>query len=97
MQDKKQETTAPTKNTAHKVELDHLHGVSMTGVFAVPTFTDKSVTVRLKDETLYIAGQGLEIKNLDVENGKLTLSGHIDSLKYSVAQTPTSFFKRLLK
>lgn len=82
---------------AHKLELDHLHGVSMTGVIAVPTFTDKSVIVKLKDETLTITGTGLEIKVLDVENGKLTILGSINMLKYSSAQTPTSFFKRILK
>ena len=69
----------------------------MTGVYAVPTFTDKSVTIKLKNETLFISGQNLEIKVLDVENGKLTLAGQVNLVKYSSASTPSSFFKRLLK
>ena len=81
----------------HKLELDHLHGASMTGVYAVPTFTDKSVTIKLKNETLFISGQNLEIKVLDVENGKLTLAGQVNLVKYSSSSTPSSFFKRLLK
>ena len=84
-------------SSAHKLELDHLRGASMTGVLAVPVFTDKSVTVKLKDETLSIIGQDLEIKHLDIENGKLTLAGKVLSLKYSISSTPTSFFKRILK
>lgn len=81
----------------HKLELDHLRGVSMTGVAAVPTFTDKCVVIKLKDETLTINGSNLEIKVLDVENGKLTVSGAVNSLKYSATQTPTSLLKRILK
>ncbi|MBQ3755261.1 MAG: hypothetical protein II867_03790 [Clostridia bacterium] len=87
---------APT-SSPHKLELDHLHGASMTGVYAVPTFTDKAVTIKLKNETLLVTGQNLEIKVLDIENGKLTLAGQVTSLKYSATATPTSFFKRLLK
>ena len=86
-----------TPLSTHKIELDHLRGASMTGVVAVPVFTDKSVTVKLKDETLNILGADLEIKHLDIENGKLTLSGKVNSLKYSASSTPTSLFKRILK
>lgn len=97
MQEKKNSTPQTTQNHSHKLELDHLHGASMTGIVAVPTFTDKALTIKLKDETLFVTGQNLEIKNLDVENGKLTIAGVVTSLKYSPSQTPTSFFKRLLK
>ncbi len=81
----------------HKIELDHLHSVSMTGVLDVPTFTDKTVVVRLDGETLTIVGTDLVVKNLDVESGKLQISGQITSLKYSAQSTPTSFAKRLFK
>lgn len=86
-----------TLSSSHKIELDHLRGASMTGVVAVPVFTDKAVTVKLKDETLNILGQDLEIKHLDIENGKLMLAGKINLLKYSASASPTSFFKRILK
>ena len=97
MQEKTKQAESAPKNSSHKVELDHLHGASMTGVSSVPTFTDKTVVVRLKDETLTITGQDLEIKSLDVESGKLTLGGRIFSLKYSATPTPTSLFKRIFK
>ena len=97
MQEKKNAPAQPTQNHPHKLELDHLHGASMTGVQAVPTFTDKSLTIRLKDETLFVTGQNLEIKVLDVENGKLVIAGVISSLKYSAASAPTSFLKRVFK
>ncbi len=97
MLEKTEKTQQIPKNTSHKLELDHLHGVSMTGVFAVPTFTDKTATVRLKDETLLICGSDLEIKTLDIENGKLVLAGTVTELKYKQSSAPTSFVKRIFK
>ena len=97
MQDNTSQKELTPKFASHKLELDHLHGASMTGIAGVPTFTDKTAIIRLKDETLTIVGQNLEIKTLDVESGKLVLSGRIFSVKYSASSAPTSFFKRILK
>lgn len=82
---------------AHKLELDRDHSLSMTGVKDVPTFTDKNVTVKLDKDTLLISGQNLLVKSLDVESGKLLISGQVTSLKYTSTATPTSFLKRLFK
>lgn len=68
------------QKSSHKVELDHLHAMSVTGVEDVPTFTDKTVVIRLKGETLTVSGQNLAVKILTSprENckskGKSTLS-----------------------
>lgn len=91
----KNQTSSP-KNT-HKVELDHLHSMSVTGVVDVPTFTDKLVIARLQNETLQIVGQNLSVKTLDIESGRLQLNGQVNSLKYSVSSAPTSMFKRIFK
>ena len=80
----------------HRLELDHHRALSMTGVRDVPVFTDKNVTVILDGETLYITGQDLSVKNLDVENGKLSVLGTVHTLKYS-SQGSTSFVKRIFK
>ena len=97
MQQRSSQNQISNKNLAHKIELDHLHGASMTGIYSVPTFTDKNIVIKLKDETLVITGQELEIKSLDIESGKLTIGGKVFSIKYSAAQEPISFFKRIFK
>ena len=66
--------TATTEQKGHKLELDHNRAMSMTGVVDVPVFTDKNITVRLNGETLLVVGQGLAVKNLDIENGKLQVT-----------------------
>ncbi len=82
---------------AHKVELDHVHAMSVTGVEDVPTFTDKNVVIRLKGETLTVSGQNLAVKSLDIGEGKLQIEGQVNALKYSSSTAPTSFAKRIFR
>ena len=94
----RQNDGAETKSArGHKLEMDHHRSLSMTGVKDVPVFTDKNVTVILDGETLFITGQDLSVKNLDVENGKLSLTGTVYSLKYSSSSSPKSVLKKLFK
>lgn len=90
------ESAAGGASRGHKLELDHHRAMSMTGVKDVPVFTDKNITVVLDGETLYVTGQNLSVKNLDVENGKLSVNGVVHALKYS-AQGSTSLVKRIFK
>lgn len=85
------------QKSSHKVELDHLHAMSVTGVEDVPTFTDKTIVIRLEGETLTVSGQNLAVKNLDVTEGKLQIEGQVNALKYSAQTSPTSFAKRIFK
>lgn len=80
----------------HKIELDHLHGMSVSGVVDVPVFTDKSLTIRLSSETLLVSGAGLAVKSLDTNSGQLIIEGQIFSLKYT-SQSPSSLAKRIFK
>lgn len=89
--------TPQTKTLPHKLELDHLHSMSMTGVTAVPVFTDKNITVRLSDDTLLVTGQNLAVKTLDIENGRFSVTGQVFTLKYTSQTTPASFVKKLFK
>ena len=81
----------------HKLELDHERAMSMTGVRDVPVFTDKNITVRLDNETLLVTGQNLAVKNLDIESGKLQVTGRVFSLRYTSQAAPKSFMKRIFK
>lgn len=93
---KRSDNSETNSARGHRLEMDHKRSLSMTGVKDVPVFTDKNITVVLDGETLFITGQGLSVKNLDVENGKLSVNGSVNSLKYS-AQGSTSLVKRIFK
>ena len=81
----------------HKVELDNHSLLSVTGVKGVPTFSDKEITVLLKDENMLVSGQNLEIKLLDLERGNLVATGYVTGLKYSSGNVETGVLKRLFK
>ena len=89
--------TSASEQKGHKLELDHNRAMSMTGVVDVPVFTDKNITVRLNGETLLVVGQGLAVKNLDIENGKLQVTGRVSSLRYTSQTAPTSLVKKIFK
>ena len=83
--------SSPAERTGHKLELDHERAMSMTGV------KDKNITVRLENETLLVTGQNLAVKTLDIENGKLQVTGRVFSLRYTSQAAPTSIIKRIFK
>lgn len=90
-------TNPPAERAGHKLELDPERAMSMTGVRDVPVFTDKNITIRLANETLLVTGQNLAVKTLDVENGKLQVTGRVFSLRYTTQTAPTSVIKRIFK
>lgn len=89
--------TPQANKRPHKIELEHMHSMSISGVVDVPTFTDKCVVVKLAGEALTINGNGLAVKNLDTESGILLLEGQVYSLKYSQAASPKSIVGRIFK
>lgn len=87
----------PKEISGHRLELDPERAMSMTGVRDVPVFTDKNITIRLANETLLVTGQNLAVKTLDVENGKLQVTGRVFSLRYTTQTAPASVIKRIFK
>lgn len=82
---------------SHSIELDNHKLLRVTGVLAVPVFTDKTISVELSGETLTVTGRDLTVKSLDVENGTLNAEGYVTGMKYSSQQTPQSLLKRIFK
>ena len=82
---------------AHSLQLSEHRLLTVTGVTAVPTFTDKLITVELEGETLSVTGHDLVVKGLDLETGRFSAAGWVTSMRYSTAPAPSSFLKRICK
>ena len=82
---------------AHSLQLSEHRLLTVTGVKAVPTFTDKLITVELESETLSVTGHDLVVKGLDLETGRFSAAGWVTSMRYSTAPDPSSFLKRIFK
>ena len=82
---------------ARSLQLSEHRLLTVTGVKAVPTFTDKLITVELEGETLSVTGHDLVVKGLDLETGRFSAAGWVTSMRYSTAPDPSSFLKRIFK
>ena len=82
---------------AHSLQLSEHRLLTVTGVKAVPTFTDKLITVELEGETHSVTGHDLDVKGLDLETGRFSAAGWVTSMRYSTAPDPSSFLKRIFK
>lgn len=86
-----------TTSKPHSLQLAEHRLLSVTGVKAVPTFTDKLIEIDLEGERLTVTGHDLTVKVLDLEGGRLNASGYVTSMRYATAIAPSSLIKKLFK
>ena len=71
---------------AHTVTLTERADVAVTGVIEVLSFDESSVLLRTAVGDLALEGTGLRVHTLDVEGGRLAVSGEVQALYYSERQ-----------
>lgn len=80
-----------------KLTLSERKELNMTGVTEVVSFDDTGVILQTSLGTLEIQGQQLQLKNLSLEGGQVSVSGHICALYYEEPKSTAGFWGRLLK
>ena len=89
---------APIRPRAHILHIEDRSRMSVTGVQDVESFNDTEVVLSTEGGELVIAGEGLSIGRLNLEDGQLTVAGRIDSLEYSAARTEArGLFSRMFR
>lgn len=85
----------------NKVKKSHTISIAskltITGVENVINMSEKEVEIALSNNTLLLFGNNFRAEHLSIEEGVLTLSGELISLKYARSESKEGFFKRLLK
>ncbi len=82
----------------HTLRLDDRVNLSLTGVSDVDSFDESAVIVYTDLGELTVRGEGLHIKNLDIDSGEVSLEGRISALEYSDDTPRTSgFFGRIFR
>lgn len=66
----------------HRLMLERQKGGTVTGIREVISFDEKEILLHTEEGKLSIKGEGLHVKQLDLESGELSLEGRIDSLTY---------------
>ena len=66
----------------HKLQLVERQRLTMTGVTEVVSFDDTTVVLQTSLGTLVVQGQELQLKNLSLEGGQVSVSGTVSALIY---------------
>lgn len=94
----KNTTVSAAVKTVHTLQLERRKRTVVTGVTDVCSFHENEVVMKLDGQTLYITGQGLRIGKLLPDEGRLDITGQVDSIIYEMPHAlSTGWFWRKKK
>lgn len=67
----------------HHISLRNREHLGIEGVVNVESFDNAEVVVETDAGVLFVRGEELHIKELNLEAGTLQLTGHVDALEYA--------------
>jgi sporulation protein YabP len=84
----------------HQLTLKARESLAMEGVVGVESFDENEVLLETDGGAMIVRGEGLQIKELNLETGTLRVDGLVRSLEYTGAtlgQKSRSFLAKLFK
>ena len=83
----------------HVVNIDNRERISVTEVTDIESFNEEIIFLALKNGGLIIRGEDLHIQKLDLEEGRVLISGAIGSAVYTEKKDrqEKGFLKKILK
>lgn len=76
----------------HTLQIDRRRHTVITGVTDVCSFHETEVVLKLDNCLMILSGQELHVAKLLLEEGKLLVDGHVDSITY---ESPKAQLRRL--
>ena len=92
--DKGRTTERREESAAHRVVLEPQR-LTVTGVSEILRFDENGVAVKVGSRVLVIRGDGLTLKQLTPQDGKVEVRGTVNLLSYETAVQPGGLFRRL--
>lgn len=86
-----------TQAMPHQLIMQERKVLELTGVSDVDSFDENTVTAYTSLGELTVRGQGLHIRQLNLETGSLSVEGHIVSLTYAESVRVSGFWGRLFR
>lgn len=81
----------------HAVTLVDRNRLSLTGVEDVDCFNEQLVVLRTALGTLTVAGAGLNVSRLSLEEGRVEVDGEVDALEYTGSKKKPGGLRRLFR
>lgn len=91
---------APIVEKDHTLKVNNRKGVELTGVKEVDSFDNEEFLLETTLGYLIVRGQNLQLKNLDVSEGKVSIKGRIYELSYvdeEQQEKAKGFFSKLFR
>ncbi|MEG1776333.1 MAG: YabP/YqfC family sporulation protein [Clostridia bacterium] len=87
-------TSAAKSN--HTLSVDRRRHASIAGVTDVCSFHETEIVLKIDSGLMILSGQGMHIAKLLLEEGKLDVDGHVDSIVYETPKQahPLLIWKR---
>ena len=79
----------------HKLTLNERKELTATGVEDVVSFDEDTVILKTQLGTLVIHGKGLQLKNLSVESGQVSVTGTVSAMIYEEPRPAGGILRRL--
>lgn len=89
--------TESKSKTSNVVMLDNRSKLTVSGVYDVDSFDERTVVAYTDYGQLTIQGKELNISKLSIESGELAVEGCISALVYTDNRPEEGFFKRLFR
>src|SRR5699024_170898 len=93
-------STVGTPEKDHTLKVNNRKGVELTGVKEVDSFDNEEFLLETTLGYLIVRGQNLQLKNLDVNDGKVSIKGRIYELSYvdeEHQEKAKGFFSKLFR
>ncbi|SJZ73997.1 sporulation protein YabP [Selenihalanaerobacter shriftii] len=81
----------------HQVKLSGRELIEIFGVIEVINFSEVEISLATELGSLYIKGEDLNIKRLNLDDGELIIEGYVIRLDYSEQATAGGFLGNLFK
>ena len=82
------------KTINHTLHMEHRNHAVLTGVLDVSSFHENEIILKVDSGLMIMNGDGLHIGKLLIEDGRLDVQGHIDSIVYENTRKRTGTLPR---
>lgn len=90
-------TSAKPEQSRHVIHMEQRKQLQIAGVSDVSSFHETEIILAVGTETLILTGSGLHVDKLLLDEGKVEVNGHIDSLVYEKPKAIRRLFGRYRK
>lgn len=89
--------SVPEAARAHNITLNDRKRLNITGVEDVDCFNEQVVVLKTPLGTLTVTGAGLNMSQLSLEDGRVSLEGEVDALEYTGGKKKGGVLGRLFR